>query len=153
MVFGKDQKLFLSCYSPNSGLIDIHMLWHVPCTCRAVLCQTFIHFDVWKIPTFLGMTNTETNLPTLGRALRYTILVICLIFTKCCKWVAALKQEQFVQATCWPSICAIPTSSKNLRVTHPMVEWAFNSIQFNRPLFMQTNFQQFDTIGCLAKLF
>ncbi len=27
---------------------------------------TFVHFDVWKIPTFLGMMNIEPNLRSLG---------------------------------------------------------------------------------------
>ncbi len=81
----------LYCYSPNSRLNDTHMR-HVPCTCRAVLCQTFVHFDVWKVLTFLGMTNTETTLFSLGQALCHTLLVICQIFTKCCMCVAAFER-------------------------------------------------------------
>ncbi len=40
-------------------------------------------------------------------------------------------------------------------VTKLLGKQKFSSINqsINRPLFMQTNFQQFDTIGCLAKLF
>ncbi len=79
----------LYCYSLNSGHIDTHMR-HVPHICQVVLCQTFIHFDVQKIPTFLGMTNTEPNLLSFGQALSYTLLVICQIFTKCHISVAAL---------------------------------------------------------------
>ncbi len=41
----------LYCYSPISLLINTHMR-HMPHTCWAVLCQTFVLFDVWKIPTF-----------------------------------------------------------------------------------------------------
>ncbi len=79
----------LYCYSPNSGLIDTHMR-HVPHTYWAVHCQIFVCFDVWKLPIFLRMTNTDPNLLlSLGRVRCYTLLVICQIFTKCCMCVAA----------------------------------------------------------------
>ncbi len=80
---------------PNRGLIDTHMQ-HEPRICQAVLRQTFVHFDVWKIPTILGMTNTEPNLLSLGRVLRYTLLVISQIFTKCHIYVAAFNRPSTV---------------------------------------------------------
>ncbi len=61
--------------------------------CPAVRRQTYVHLDAWKILTFLGMTNTEPNLLSLGQALHYTQLVICQIFIKCCICVAALKDS------------------------------------------------------------
>ncbi len=67
-------------------------LMNTTCMCgalfRAVLHQAFVHFDVLKILTFLGITNIEPNLLSLGRALCYTLYVICQIFTKCHVYVA-----------------------------------------------------------------
>ncbi len=71
----------LGCYLLNSEQNDINM-WHVLCTCRAVVCQTFVHFDLCKIPIFLGMTNSKLNTLSLEQVLYYTLLVICRMFAK-----------------------------------------------------------------------
>ncbi len=75
----------LYSYSLNRGLTDTHMR-HVPHT---YLCQHSSSLMCGKYRLFLGMTNTEGNLLSLGRALRYTLFVIFQIFTKCCICVAA----------------------------------------------------------------
>ncbi len=66
-------------------------LIHICGMCYACAEQYFAkhHFDVWKIPTFLGIMNTEPNLLSLGQVLHYALRVICQTFTKCHICVAA----------------------------------------------------------------
>ncbi len=68
VVFRKDQKLY--------RFIQLFAEWqarrytYVACATH-LFVLTFVHFDVWKIPTFFwGMTNTEPNLLSLKHALR-----------------------------------------------------------------------------------
>ncbi len=79
----------LYCYLPNSELIDTHT-WHVS---HAHLCKHPSTLMCGKYQLFLGMTNTEPNLLSLGRMIHYTLLVICQIFTKCRICVTALNSE------------------------------------------------------------
>ncbi len=86
-VFGKDQQLYRFVLLFAEQRVDTLMQCSM---CHTLICVTFVHFHVWKIWTFLGMTNTEPNLLSLGRVLLYTLIVISQIFTKYHVCVATL---------------------------------------------------------------
>ncbi len=63
----------------------------------AVVCQTFVHFDLQKIQTFLGLIITKLHLLSLERVLCYMRLVTCQMFAKYGMCVAAFQLVHLIQ--------------------------------------------------------
>ncbi len=81
-------------------------LIHICGMCHALTRVNIRHFSVGEITNFLGMTNTEPNLLSLGQALCYTLLVISQIFAKRRICVAAWSQKTGFEGT-FPSISVV----------------------------------------------
>ncbi len=80
VVFGKNQTIVEVCIAIRElNNTDIR---HVPRALILVVYQILVHFNLPKIPTFLGMTNTKPNMLSLERVLHYTLLVISRMFAK-----------------------------------------------------------------------